>query len=161
MKCLIFSDSHGNTRNMKEAIARNSDAEVVFFLGDGLNDADTLEANDATRAWLAVAGNCDYMPLFKDGFVKKTDSITLMGKKIVFTHGDLYGVKYGMGGLLSLAGERGADIVLFGHTHEALEKYYNLENGGAYFFNPGSIGDGSYGLLLLTDKGILLSHGRI
>lgn len=161
MKCLIFSDSHGNTRNMKEAIARNSDAEVVLFLGDGLKDADTLAANDGIRAWLAVAGNCDYVPLFKDGFVKKTDSITLMGKKIVFTHGDLYGAKYGMGGLLSLAGEMGADIVLFGHTHEALEKYYSLENRGAYFFNPGSIGDGSYGLLLLTDKGILLSHGRI
>lgn len=161
MKCLIFSDSHGNTRNMREAIARNPDAEVVFFLGDGLNDADALAANDGTRAWLAVAGNCDFMPLFKDAYVKKTDSITLMEKKIVFTHGDLYGAKYGMGGLFSLAGELGADVVLFGHTHEALEEYRNFENGGVYFFNPGSIGGCSYGLLLLTDKGILLSHGRI
>ena len=46
MKCLVFSDSHRNTRNMREALLRNPDAEVVFFLGDGLSDAD-LETMDS------------------------------------------------------------------------------------------------------------------
>ncbi len=36
MKCLVFSDSHGNVSYMKKALRLHPDAEVVFFLGDGL-----------------------------------------------------------------------------------------------------------------------------
>ncbi len=161
MKCLVFSDSHGNSRNMRAALAMHLDAEVVFFLGDGLGDADMVSLGDRARAWLAVAGNWDVNQMFRDGFVMKTDSITLEGKRIVFTHGDVYGARNGLGGLQSLARERCADIVLFGHTHAPLEHYVLTEHGGFYLFNPGSIGAGSYGLILLTESGILLSHGRI
>ena len=127
MKCLVFSDSHGNTRNMRQALLSHPDAEVVFFLGDGLSDADLVSSGDSGRAWLPVAGNCDFSPMFRDSFVKKTDAITLEGVRIAFTHGDLYGAKYGIGGLLSLAKEQGASLVLFGHTHEPLEKYIPTE----------------------------------
>ena len=161
MKCLIFSDSHRNTRNMNEAIARNPDAEVVFFLGDGLSDAELVSSHMDGAAWLAVAGNCDADPSFRGAFVPKTDAITLEGQRIVLTHGDLYGAKYGVGGLLALAKERSADLLLFGHTHEPLERYEALGEGGVYLFNPGSIGAGSYGVLLLTEGAILLSHGKI
>ena len=161
MKCLVFSDSHGNTRNMRQALLSHPDAEVVFFLGDGLSDADLVSSGDSGRAWLPVAGNCDFSPMFRDSFVKKTDAITLEGVRIAFTHGDLYGAKYGIGGLLSLAKEQGASLVLFGHTHEPLEKYVPTEESGVHLFNPGSIGAGSYGIILLTTKGILLSHGKI
>ena len=161
MKCLIFSDSHGNTYNMQKALRYHPDAEVVFFLGDGLSDADLISSGDSGRAWLTVAGNCDLSPMFRGAFVKKTDAITLEGHRIVLTHGDLYGAKYGIGGLIALAKERSADIVLFGHTHEPLERYEALTEGGVYLFNPGSVGAGSYGVLLLTEGGILLSHGKI
>ena len=161
MKCLVFSDSHGNTRNMRQALLSHPDAEVVFFLGDGLSDADLVSSGDSGRAWLPVAGNCDFSPMFRDAFIKKTDAITLEGVRIAFTHGDLYGAKYGIGGLLSLANEQSASVVLFGHTHEPLEKYLPTEESGVYLFNPGSIGAGSYGIILLTSKGILLSHGKI
>ena len=161
MKCLIFSDSHRNTRNMREALSRNPDAEVVFFLGDGLSDAELVSSGDTARAWLTVAGNCDYEPVFRGSLVKKTEAITLEGRRIVFTHGDLYGAKYGRGGLLRLATDASADVVLFGHTHEPTERYETLSDGGVYLFNPGSIGAGSYGLLLLIDGEILLSHGKI
>ena len=161
MKCLVFSDSHGNLVNMRAAIRANSDAEVVFFLGDGLGDADTVALGDRSRAWLAVAGNWDVNQIFRDGFVMKTDSVTLEGTKIVFTHGDVYRARGSLAGLQSLAAEKCADIVLFGHTHEPLERYIPTERGGYYLFNPGSIGAGSYGLSLLTESGVLLSHGRI
>lgn len=157
MKCLVFSDSHGDSRNMREALARNPDAEVVFFLGDGLYDADTVSTGDRTRAWLAVAGNCDLDRSFRGTHAVKTDAINLEGYRIVFTHGDLYGAKYGMGGLLRLAGEQSASVVLFGHTHEPCEVYEN----GVYLFNPGSIGGGSFGVMTVTASGVLLSHGRI
>ena len=57
MKCIVFSDSHRNTRNMREALRIHPDAEIVFFLGDGLSDADLVASGDNARAWFAVAGN--------------------------------------------------------------------------------------------------------
>lgn len=164
MKCLCFSDSHGSPFNIRAALNKHPDAEVVFFLGDGLRDLEEFIL-DRGKAWLAVQGNCDYFATLGDSLVKKTDRITLMGKRIVFTHGDLYGVKYGIDGVTRLAEEQNADILLFGHTHTPLEKYIPTEDGGYYLFNPGSIGAGyggaSYGIINITDKGILLSHGRL
>ena len=74
-------------------------------------------------------------------------------------------MKYGLDGAIKLATEQNADILLFGHTHTPLEKYIPTDEGGFYLFNPGSIGAGyggaSYGVINITDKGILLSHGRL
>ncbi len=164
MKCLCFSDSHGSAYNIRVALNKHPDAEVIFFLGDGLSDLEDLVL-DRRRAWLAVQGNCDYYALLGETMVKKTDSITLMGKRIFFTHGDIYGVKYGLDGVKKLAIDHRADLVLFGHTHQPLEKYIPTGEGGFYLFNPGSVGGGvggaSYGVINITDKGILLSHGRL
>ena len=164
MKCLCFSDSHGSAYNIRVALNKHPDAEVVFFLGDGLRDLEDFVL-DRSRAWFAVQGNCDYNALLGETIVKKTDSITLMGKRIFFTHGDLYGVKYGLDGVKKLALDHSADLVLFGHTHQPLEQYVSTDEGGFYLFNPGSIGAGyggsSYGVISISDSGILLSHGRL
>jgi putative phosphoesterase len=164
MKCLCFSDSHGSYHYIRAALNKHLDAEVVFYLGDGLRDIEDFVL-DRSRAWFAVQGNCDYSALLGEIFVKKTDSITIMGKRIFLTHGDLYGVKYGLDGVKKLAIDQNADLVLFGHTHQPLEKYISTDEGGFYLFNPGSIGGGyggaSYGIINITDKGILLSHGSL
>ena len=47
MKCLVFSDSHGDTAYIKRAILKNKDAEVLFFLGDGLYDIDEVASRDS------------------------------------------------------------------------------------------------------------------
>ena len=163
MKCLCFSDSHGTSAYMRRALKMHPDAEVVFFLGDGLSDLEEL-IHDRTRAWLAVKGNCDYISEVGGSFVKKLDYITLAGKRILFTHGDLYGVKYGMDGITALARENNADIALFGHTHVPIEKYISEGESPLYLFNPGSIGvpyrcGTSYGIIELTESGVLFSHG--
>ena len=163
MKCLCFSDSHGSTMGIYRAINMHPDAEVIFFLGDGLSDMESF-IYDRSRAYIAVRGNCDRTDLLGDVAVKKTDSITILGRRIFLTHGDLYGVKFGLDGVKQLAVDHNADIVLFGHTHQPLEKYISTEDGGYYLFNPGSIGGGygsrpSYGVINITDKGVLLSHG--
>ena len=165
MKCLVFSDSHGTSFGMKRALRMHPDAEVIFFLGDGLSDFEEL-IYDRSRAYIAVRGNWDVNGILGDSMVKKTDSITLMGHRIFLTHGDLYGVKYGLDGIKRLAVDHNADLVLFGHTHQKLEKYIPTEDGGYYLFNPGSIGGGfgikpSYGVINLTEQGILLSHGSL
>ena len=157
MKCLVFSDSHGNPFYMKRAIAKNPDAEVVFFLGDGISDAESVAIDDRCRMWIAVRGNCDFSNFFCNRQLNKTEEITLLGKKIMLTHGDLYGVKGGMENIALAARSRGADIVLFGHTHLPYESY----GDGLYFFNPGSISQPhfSFGILTLTECGVLFSHG--
>jgi len=141
---------------MRAALARHSDAEAVFFLGDGLSDAESALKNYSNMARLVVCGNCDTLGFFESNAAEKTGSITLEGKRIVYTHGDLYGAKYGFDGLIRLAEEREADVVLYGHTHYAIEKYISLENRGIYLFNPGTVGgiyyNPSYGVLNI-DKG--------
>ena len=165
MKCLCFSDSHGTHLGIARALKMHPDAEVIFFLGDGLSDFEKF-IYDRSRMWIAVRGNWDVNGLLGDNYVKKTDSITLMGYRIILTHGDMYGVKYGLDGISRLAVDQNADIVLFGHTHQMLEKYVSTDDGGFYLFNPGSIGGGfgikpSYGVINLSENGILLSHGFI
>lgn len=160
MKCLCFSDSHGASYNLKAALNKHPDAEVVFFLGDGLDDLEPF-LKDKARAFFAVRGNCDRTALLGDVMVKKTDNLRILGKKIIFTHGDLYGVKYGIEGVVKLGCDTNADLVLFGHTHRPLEKCISLDEGGLYLFNPGSISMGKYGLINITEQGILLSHGTV
>ncbi|MBQ8321808.1 MAG: YfcE family phosphodiesterase [Clostridia bacterium] len=161
MKCLCFSDSHGTDLYIKRALDKHPYAEVVFFLGDGLSDIEALTERDrGKRMWLFVRGNCDLQSWVNGIVAKKTDEINLLGKRIVFTHGDLYGVKYGTDGAVRLGVERRADVVLFGHTHQPFEKYASTDNGGVYLFNPGSIGarSAAYGVITIENENILFSH---
>ena len=165
MKLLVFSDSHGNPFYMSRALAMHPDAEAVFFLGDGLADITPFVARPSSPTWFSVRGNCDMSLACFNTPILKTDSVTLEGVKIVFTHGDLYRAKYGIEELVTLAFDRDADLVLFGHTHTPFQKYIDLGARGLYLFNPGSIGSEygvspSYGIVSLTDGGILLSHGK-
>ena len=162
MKCLCFSDSHGVSRYMKFALERHKDAEAVFFLGDGLSDAERLLETYTSVAKLFVRGNCDStVGPFSLAHVEKTGSIMLEGKRIVYTHGDLYGAKYGFDGLIRLAEERDADIVLYGHTHYAVEKYISGVGKDFYLLNPGTVGGvyykPSYGVLIIEKGNISFS----
>lgn len=166
MKCIIISDSHGSYENIERAVKKNPDADVVFFLGDGIYAVEKYAAEFKNMAWLYVLGNCDKLTAINGEFVKKVDRINLCGRKIVLTHGDLYGVKGGTGGLIDLAAEEGADIVLYGHTHAPKEEY--ISERGIWLFNPGSLerSIGSeremFGLLVLSDAGdVLFSHGHL
>ncbi len=163
MKILVLSDSHGDIYNLKEVLRIHRDANAVCFLGDGLRDVDALYREvQNSAAWICVRGNCDFYNLFDGCAVGKNAQIEYFGKRILLTHGDLYSAKYGLGGLISLAREREADVVLYGHTHIPKETYVNEERP-IYLFNPGSIcyPNGSYGLITLDEGGILFSHGKI
>ncbi len=167
IKLLVFSDSHGNPAAMQQAIRKHRDAEYVLFLGDGLSDAEALSLSGECPPLLGVIGNCDSFTS-PYGLLRRTEeAINIEGKRLLLLHGHTAGVKSGVGGLISAARRASADIVLFGHTHLPKEEYIGEEEGGPlWLFNPGSIGkpyDGpkSYGLLTISEGGILLSHGRI
>lgn len=156
MKCLVFSDSHRRgTEGMERVLTLHPDAEVVFFLGDGLSDLSMVR--DPSRAVFSVVGNCDF---FTDGS-PEVGEVTLLGRKIVYTHGHRYGAKSGEEGLLSLALSRDAEILLYGHTHRQSERYETCGERRVALFNPGSIAEGNFGILTLTERDILFSHGHL
>lgn len=166
MKCIVISDSHKSYENIARAVRKNPDADVVFFLGDGIYAVEEYAERFNSMAWIYVLGNCDRPTAINGQFVKKVERINLCGRKIVLTHGDLYGAKYGDGGLISLAEEEGADIVLYGHTHVPKEEY--ISEREIWLFNPGSLergasdGKATFGLLTLSDSGdVLFSHGYL
>ena len=146
---------------MRKALNMHRDAEAVFFLGDGLEDVDTLAYMFPDVAWIVVHGNNDYAAYFRGVAAKGLESITLGGFKIVATHGHRYRAKYGTSDLKRLAKEQGADIVLFGHTHIPHEEYVPDDEHPFYLFNPGPASGytPSYGLIML-DKAPLFSHGQ-
>ncbi len=161
MKFLVFSDSHGKTGGMEEAIRRNPDADAVFFLGDRTRDIAELRER-SPMPWLAVAGNCD--GLFPGG----EDELTLIfeGRKILLTHGHRYGVKGGTGALLAHGVAHSYDIILYGHTHEAHASFHRVGEKEIYLCNPGSIGQPrggapTFGLLLLDQNNVLFSLGTV
>ena len=154
---LVLSDSHGNADALSEALKRPN-VDAVIFLGDGLTEAEYFAEGDSARAWFAVKGNGDFRDEFLGAPIKKTEAISLGGKKIVYTHGDKYGVKYGTQFLYNLAIDTGADIVLYGHTHFYDEEYQD----GIYIFNPGTVGGmggrpKTAGLLTIENGSVLFS----
>ena len=140
----------------------NPDAEVVFFLGDGILDIAEIKRDFPNKAYLAVFGTCDFCRTLDNEVLDEVGSVVLSDKRIVYTHGHSYGAKFGFTGLSQLAKERRADIVLFGHTHQPTERYVS-EPFAHYLFNPGSIGKGdhTFGILTLTEKEPLFSFGKI
>ncbi len=175
MELLIFSDSHGRTEGMQEALSRCvGKPGAVIFLGDGLRDFSSVDTDNAER--YCVAGNCDVFSLFGiDEEAPEERLLVLEGHTLLLTHGHRFGVKGGCGALTAYAASKGADIVLFGHTHtpflQILPKGTVI--GGVplsrpmYLFNPGSVshdtdGEGkSFGTLLLRRDTVLFSHGRL
>lgn len=165
MEFLIFSDSHGTYYGAIEALERQIKApDAVFFLGDGVRDMSASDFGGA--AFFSVRGNCD---LFAPDSAPAEMTLSFEGHKLLLCHGHLLGVKSGYGALIAHAAELGADIVLFGHTHQPYE--VTIPEGFAvgektlsrpmYLFNPGSLRQGSFGTLSLKEDRVLFSHGNL
>ena len=112
MKAAVFSDSHGETSLMIEALRRTR-PDAIIHLGDHDRDAVELRHAFPEIPLYSVCGNCDIMPL-----APARDTVQLGPVKAFITHGHLYSVKFGrVDSLVYAAMEAGAKIALFGHTH--------------------------------------------
>ncbi|MGN0624611.1 MAG: metallophosphoesterase family protein [Oscillospiraceae bacterium] len=155
MRIIAFSDTHGNSRAMREIFMRNEDADAFIFLGDGERELDRMRLCYPEKTILNVAGNCDYASMTPDN-----DIFIAKGVKVFFTHGHNMGVKFSTDRLFYKAKEIGASVALFGHTHC---RFYQYEEG-IHLLNPGSAScprDGrpsSYAFIDITDSGIFCSH---
>ena len=169
MKILIVSDIHGKGYLLSDLLDIHFDRDGLIFLGDGVRDLPDDCANGG-RKWVAgVVGNCDWLSFNADAGFSNEICIYIDGFKILAMHGHTHGVKSGYEKAAVYASKREADILLFGHTHEPLEKYIpegeeiegHIFQKPMYIFNPGSLGAHSYGLLQIKNRQILFSHGSI
>ena len=171
---LVISDSHGRGDLVREAAALHRGAEALLFLGDGVRDLEYVTPVP-TRALCAVRGNCDWH-IPRDAAVEfPTERCLVFGEyRIFMMHGHTHGVKHGTDAAIRAAAERGADVLLYGHTHIPEERYipagetvdgYTLTRP-MYVFNPGSLGESrtgghSFGYIEIRGKMILMSHGTL
>ena len=138
MRILVISDTHRFTTNA-ERLINEYNPDYVLHLGDVCDDCEKLTKLFPDKIILSVIGNNDYECRYPD--YPRERFFPLDGKKIFMCHGHRYNVK---GSLVSLAmrgRELGADIVLFGHTHERLLQ----KDGDMLIMNPGTVF--SYGLI--------------
>ena len=167
MTLLVISDTHGRRDRVQELLRLHREAEAVLFLGDGLRDLpEELCSSDRPRLF-AVSGNCD--PFTFGGASLGEEALLAFGSyRFLLMHGHRHSVKSGTERAVTYASARGADVLLFGHTHVREERYLPADEGGKpmWVFNPGSLGapaDGepSYGLIQIRGGQLLFSHGSL
>lgn len=128
MKVLVVSDNHGSSEELQHLVNRHQgDVECMIHCGDSEFDYDSEEM---TPFQLRVRGNCDFDNRYPNEIAE-----TIGSKTIFTTHGHLYNVKMTLMKLAYKAEETSADLVCFGHSHEALAVYED----GTLFLNPGSV----------------------
>lgn len=143
MKILLFSDSHGNEDNMIRAVERERPftLDAIVHLGDGWRDAEALHRLYPRIPLEQVPGNCDL------GRFEERERVVFFGDcRVLLCHGHTLGVKSSLLRASYEARERGAQALLYGHTHIPHIDYHD----GLWLVNPGSIGDWrrpSYGVL--------------
>ena len=128
MKVAVFSDTHGVTSPMVQAV-RETTPDVLVHLGDYERDAEALLRAFPDIPLYHVCGNCDYAAKAPARLVVQFGPVTAL-----LTHGHLYHVDFGrVDSLVYAAQESGAQLALFGHTHTALHE----DVGGVKVVNPG------------------------
>ena len=144
MKVCVFSDSHGCSANLVKAV-KTEEPSLCFFLGDGEKDVQILEKRFPSLPVYSVRGNCDLR-----SEQPRQICCVMGGVRFFATHGHLFNVKYDPSLSELLQEAKGADVVLFGHTHTALRE----SRDGMEILNPGSIGRytrPSYGIIMIGD----------
>lgn len=171
MNFLIVSDSHGNTSGFSEVLRRRRGRDdALLFLGDGCKDAELLASEYSDLCLFCVVGNCDFSDFLSQNKREDELLLTFDGFKILMIHGHKFGVTASsVSRAAEYARQKGADVLLFGHTHVKYEKYLPPEKDGdkpLWVFNPGSISrprdrSASFGTLEIKNGTPLFGHGLI
>lgn len=152
MRILVTSDSHGDKITLREIIKRHISSDVFIHLGDGASDMESLRDFIGDKRFIQVKGNCDYESNLPEEIL-----IELGGSKFLCLHGHSCSVKLGTSLLERKAHDLGAHVTLYGHTHNPVTNF----NDGRYFFNPGSVKKGQYGLVDILPDSIVCINNTI
>ena len=152
MKILIISDSHNVILDSQiEDMKKEGQFDMLIHCGDNYNDAEKFAEKLNISRVLNVPGNCDYSIIG----IEPTLIQEIEGKKFIITHGHFHNVKSHLNKLKDFAKKNKADLVLFGHTHKAMNEI--IDN--ILFFNPGSTifpkdGKASFGVIEITAEAL-------
>ena len=146
MKVLVFSDSHGALTLAEEMLNKENDCSLVFFLGDGMEEAEKMRDRYKEKKFFLVKGNNEWYSLSDTEAYKYVEGLTLMA-----CHGHKFNVRFALRSLLNAAESVRANIALYGHTHKS--GMYNDPVTGVCAINPGALCEGKYAVLSI-EKGI-------
>ncbi len=132
MKIGVVSDSHGYTDRLLQAVDGMGDVDLIVHCGDHSSDAQDIRAHCSIPV-MAVNGNCDPSEIYDDSYPDLIET-NIGGHHVLIVHGHKQFVKRNLDDLLIEAKTRGADLVLFGHTHVQTVQ----EKDGVLMVNPGS-----------------------
>ena len=128
MKILIVSDTHGRLGNVEMVLEKVKPIDMMIHCGDIERDEEYLRMIAGCPVYM-VSGNNDW------GLALDRELMIQIGKyRVMATHGHHYSVYYDLNALAQVAKDKGADVVMFGHTHVYMLK----KEDGVIYFNPGS-----------------------
>lgn len=148
MRVLIVSDTHGRHGGLDRALQEAGDIDMLIHLGDVEGGETYINAVVECEKHI-VRGNNDF---FSD--LPRDEEFFISGHKVFITHGHAYYVSLDPEYIREEGKARGAEIVMFGHTH----KPYFEDKDGIIVLNPGSLAfprqegrKGSY-MIMETDE---------
>ncbi len=129
MKVLVCSDTHRRHDNYIKAVEAESPFDFMIHCGDTEGGEYLIEelANCPSKI---IMGNNDF---FSD--LPREEVFELGGKVVWVTHGHNYYVSLDTASIKEEAAARGANVVMFGHTHRPLIE----AEEGIICMNPGSL----------------------
>ncbi len=129
MKILVISDTHGSCRNLRRVLEETGSVDLLIHCGD-VEDDEALICQMAGCPAYMVSGNNDYFNDLPDERL-----LEICGKRIFISHGHNYGVFLNTRRIYEEGLKRGANLILFGHTHRPVLK----QRGRVMLLNPGSL----------------------
>lgn len=156
---LVISDSHKNSTALKRILKEFSPyCDAIVFCGDGAYDfISCLEELPEVAVFVRGNGDplevtCDKEPFILD--VPESAILNVAGKKILISHGHLYGVDFSDSLFIEEAQNKDCNIILHGHTH--VPRHIYTQNK-IHIICPGSItlprGGQEKSFCILTIKG--------
>lgn len=146
MKVLVLSDSHGAVHFLRRILNAETEAEIVFFLGDGLGDIEKVKPDFPEKKFITVKGNNDFYYQESREAYKYIEGMTIMA-----CHGDAFGVRSTLRELINKTASVRGNLALYGHTH--IRNLYSDPATGIFAVNPGAVCEGQY-CVLDIEKGM-------
>lgn len=129
MKILIVSDTHGSHRTLTEVVKKEGHIDMFIHLGDVEGGEDYIEGLLDCEKHI-VRGNNDFFSK-----LEREEEFMIGRYRAFITHGHNYYVSLDPETIREEGLNRGADIVMFGHTHRPfLEQKEDI-----VLLNPGSL----------------------
>lgn len=128
-RILIVSDTHRVLTHLQEVLAKAGTPDLLIHLGDAEGQHELIKGL-ADCPMEFIRGNCD-----SDAALPAEKLLEIEGHRIFLTHGHRYQVNFGPETVMEAAAARGADIVMYGHTHVPMIRYGKQVTA----LNPGSL----------------------